>query len=26
MSKLPLVDAKAFEKLLLSLGFKIQRQ
>ena len=26
MSKLPLVDAKTFEKLLLSLGFKIQRQ
>ncbi len=26
MSKLPLIDAKAFEKILLSLGFKIQRQ
>ena len=26
MSKLPLTDAKTFEKLLLSLGFKIQRQ
>ncbi len=26
MSKLPLVDAKVFEKILLSLGFKIQRQ
>lgn len=26
MSKLPLVDAKIFEKLLLSLGFEIKRQ
>jgi len=26
MSKLPLVDAKTFEKLLLSLGFEIKRQ
>ncbi len=26
MSKLPLVDAKTFEKLLIYLGFKIQRQ
>jgi len=26
MSKLPLLDAKTFEKLLLSLGFKIKRQ
>lgn len=26
MSKLPLADAKTFEKLLLSLGFKIQRK
>lgn len=26
MSKLPLVDAKTFEKLLISLGFKAQRQ
>ncbi len=26
MSKLPLVDAKTFEKLLLSLGFEVKRQ
>ncbi len=26
MSKLPLLDAKTFEKLLLSLGFEIKRQ
>jgi len=26
MSKLPLVDAKTFEKLLLSMGFEIKRQ
>jgi len=26
MSKLPLIDAKTFEKLLLSLGFEIKRQ
>jgi len=26
MSKLPLVGSKTFEKLLLSLGFKVQRQ
>jgi len=26
MSKLPLVDAKTFEKLLFSLGFEIKRQ
>lgn len=26
MSKLPLVDAKTFEKLLLSLGFEIKKQ
>lgn len=26
MSKIPLIDAKTFEKLLLSLGFEIKRQ
>lgn len=26
MSKLPLIDAKTFEKLLLSMGFQIKRQ
>jgi len=26
MSKIPLIDAKVFEKLLLSIGFQIQRQ